>query len=98
MIPRLILATCLISFSLFAQDKPTSLTVEEQEQLSRVVIRLQQAQIQVRDVEKEYTGLAQVLAAKHGATGCSLSIDKEWTNCPAVPKPAAATKKPEPPK
>ena len=72
--------------------KRTNLTAEEQEQISRIALRLSQTQLQIiqlqnaaKDLEQQLTTTEQQLAAKHNATGCSLSIDKEWSNCPAAP-------------
>lgn len=81
-----------------SEQKPTSLSLDEQEQVSRLMIsflsaqnELQSAQARMQAEQTKYQAAATKLQQEHHAEGCTLTASKEW-QCP-TPPPAASAKK-----
>jgi len=92
---QLRIAILLLAASMYAQQAqaPIPLTIPQQEEWSRVIIRLNaatiaflQAQAEAMQQTQVYTATLNKLRADHHAEGCEIdSVSKVWT-CPDKPQ------------
>jgi len=86
----------LLGGLLMAADKPKDMSVQDQENMSRLMIKIMQANNDATRVEavqraavQQYQSSLTLMQEKYGAKGCDLNVDKQWVCPPEVKKPDA---------
>lgn len=88
------LALFLLPLFLLAEGGPDPILKEDYEEISRAMLLVQSTQLAIvkaqqdaADAQRNWQNTLQKFQMQYKATGCNISLEKKWINCPPTEVP-----------